>query len=191
MTDNSLKSTLRIEARRHRVRIDSALENPEEAARLFFENIAPRPGQVIGAYWPTGREFDPRPTLEKLLAAGFTCALPVMREGSKVLDFALWRDGDPLKPAVHGILQPDPKDLLSPDILIVPLLAFDRRGRRLGQGGGYYDATLADLRSRKDVLAVGMAYAAQAVLFSLPEEPHDQRLDWVITPKAAHFYGDL
>jgi 5-formyltetrahydrofolate cyclo-ligase len=61
----------------------------------------------------------------------------------------------------------------------------------LGQGGGYYDATLADLRAKKPILAVGMAYAQQAVLFNLPLEDHDQRLDWVITPQAAYFYGDL
>lgn len=177
---------LRIEARRHRARVDTALENPEEAARVFLEKISPKPGQVIAAYWPTGREFDPRPTLEKLLAAGFACALPVINEGSKILDFTRWRDGEPLTQGAHGIMQPAHGDLVSPDILIIPLLAFDRKGRRLGQGGGYYDATLAYLRARKEIVAVGMAYSAQVVLFSLPEEPHDQRLDWVITPQKAY-----
>ena len=71
----------------------------------------------------------------------------------------------------------------------MPLLAFDRRGHRLGYGEGYYDATLADLRARKKVIAVGLAYAQQAILFNLPAEDHDQPLDWIITPQIAQRYA--
>lgn len=187
----SQKHILRLEARRHRSRIDPADENTEEAARLFFEKIAPRKGQIVAAYWPLGREFDPRPVMEKVLAAGLSCALPVVKDAGKIMDFAVWRDTEALTKGPHGVMQPVARVLVEPDIIIVPLLAFDRRGARLGQGGGYYDATLADLRARKTIIAVGMAYAQQAVLFNLPLEDHDQRLDWVITPQAAYFYGDL
>ncbi|MCD8497874.1 MAG: 5-formyltetrahydrofolate cyclo-ligase [Alphaproteobacteria bacterium] len=190
MTDFQ-KDILRTEARRHRARIDPAHENTEEAARLFWDSLKPQKDQIVAAYWPKGREFDPRPAMEKLLAAGIGCALPVMREGSKVMDFVLWRDEEALAPGPYGIMQPVARNIVEPDIVIVPLLAFDRRGIRLGQGGGYYDATLEALRKKKTVIAVGMAYATQAVLFNLPREEHDQRLDWVITPQSAHFYGDL
>ena len=77
-------------------------------------------------------------------------------------------------------------DALLPDILLIPFLSFDRYGYRLGQGGGYYDATLAHLREEKDILAIGMGYAQQAVLFKLPAEDHDQKMDMVITPQNVH-----
>lgn len=186
--NSSHKDILRTEARRHRVRIDPALENPEEAARLFFEHIKPRKDQVLAAYWPMGREFDVRPTLEKALALGMACGLPVIQRDSRVLEFIRWRDGEALEKGGHGVLQPKTGEFIEPDIVIVPLLAFDRRGGRLGQGGGHYDATLADLRAKKDIVAVGMAYGAQAVLFNLPMEDHDQRLDWVITPQHAYSF---
>jgi len=74
-------------------------------------------------------------------------------------------------------------EYITPEILIVPLLAFDRKGNRLGYGGGYYDATLEHLRKDGNVIAAGFAYSQQAVLFNLPSEAHDQKLDWVITPQ--------
>ena len=89
-----------------------------------------------------------------------------------------------LEPVVHEGTQ-----WLEPDVVIVPLLAFDRRGYRLGQGGGYYDATLADLRAKKNIIAVGLAYAQQACLFNLPVEEHDQKLDWVVTPQGAQEFS--
>ncbi len=86
--------------------------------------------------------------------------------------------------ASFGVSEPEDKSsLLEPDILVIPLLAFDQRGNRMGYGQGHYDETLRLLRERKDVLAVGFAYAEQAVLLALPTEPHDQRLDMVVTPQ--------
>ncbi|MCD8494148.1 MAG: 5-formyltetrahydrofolate cyclo-ligase [Alphaproteobacteria bacterium] len=188
---DSPKDILRIEARRHRARIDPSQENPEDAARFFWETIKPQKGQIVAGYWPIGREFDPRPAMGQAMESGLSCSLPVLPETGKIMDFALWADGDALEKGPHNTLQPVKRELVMPDIVIVPLLAFDRRGVRLGQGGGYYDATLEFLRAQKAVFAVGMAYAAQAVLFNLPCEAHDQKLDWAITPQAAHFYGAL
>src|SRR6185503_17417551 len=103
-----------------------------------------------------------------------------------------WKDGDPLAEGAFGIMQPstDAPKWVDPDIVVVPLLAFDRRGYRLGYGSGYYDVTLAALRAKKKIVAVGLGYGQQAVLFNLPSEPHDEKLDWVITPQKAHSFTD-
>src|SRR5262249_41544479 len=148
---------LRHEALRHRDRIDPRSENAEHASPIFFENIKPQPGQVLALYWPKGREMDSRPILDDLLKAGFTCALPVIRKGEKEMGFSVWNESIPLVTGSFDVQQPaidDDTQWVDPDIVIVPLLAFDRHGYRLGYGGGYYDATLHALRQKKEVLAV-------------------------------------
>lgn len=185
----SPKHILRREAIRHRDMIDPGGDSAEAVTKLFMDTIAPQAGQTIALYWPKGREFDCRDLLHRLLSEGFTCALPVVREGSKELGFAAWDEATPLKEGVFGVMQPQPgpeTKWVEPDIVGVPLLAFDTRGYRLGYGGGYYDTTLERLRAKKSILAVGLAYAQQAVLFALPTDAHDQKLDWVITPMRAH-----
>ncbi len=185
------KETLRTEAIRHRDRIDLRTEDTEVARDLFFEKINPQQGQVVAAFWPKGREFNPWPVIERLLKESVTCALPIVKKDTRVLSFALWNESIELEKGPYGIQQPvqnEKTQWLEPDIVIVPFLAFDRRGGRLGYGGGYYDATLKELRAKKSVTAVGLGYAQQAVLFNLPAEEHDERLDWVITPQAAHCF---
>lgn len=181
---------MREEAKRHRARIEPGTENPEDAATLFFNHINNLDGRVVAAYWPKGDEFDTGPILEGLLERGVTCALPVVQKDSKVLKFARWDESVELKKGAYGITEPDSTEWVEPDIVIVPMLAFDWRGGRLGYGGGYYDATLADLRANKDIVAIGVAYALQACLFNVPTEEHDERLDWVITPKDARRFTD-
>ena len=185
------KYVYRIEAKRHRERMDIRDEDPEKAAENFLAAVRPRPGQIVAAYWPKGREIDTSDLMHILHEEGFQIALPVIQRGSKVLKFALWQDNDDLVKGPYDILQPSinaKTRYVFPDIVIVPMLAFDRRGHRLGYGGGYYDATLDFLRKEKQVVAVGLAYSKQAVLFNLPAEDHDQPLDWVITPKDVHCY---
>ena len=184
----NLKKTLREHAIQHRDRIDPFSEDFEHAITLFCEKLQPHAGQVVGLYWPRGREFDTRGLLEQLLKDGVTCALPVVVKGTKLLEFHAWAEGDALTENRFGIMEPAGVDVVKPDILVVPLLAFDRRGHRLGYGGGYYDATIAALRAEKPVIAAGFCYAQQAVLFNLPAEGHDVALDWVITPKLAHSF---
>ncbi len=183
----SPKAALRTEALRHRARMQA--EDPEEAVPHFFKFINPPPGAVIAGYWPKDEEFDVRPILEELLKKGFACALPVMRKDGRELRFARWNGDMKLAKGAFGIFEPpvdERTEWLEPDIVITPLLAFDRRGYRLGHGYGYYDATLKALRERKEIVAVGAGYAQQACLFYLPFEEHDERLDWVITPQGAH-----
>ncbi len=179
------KQVLRAEAKRHRARMDPASEDMDAAVSLFLDNIKPAADQVVAAYWPKGREFDTGPILEQLLGREITCALPIVQKDSRILKFACWDESIELKKGTFGIMEPDSESWIEPDIVIVPMLAFDRRGGRLGYGGGYYDATLKALREKKDIIAVGVAYAQQACLFSLPLEPHDERLDWIITPQDA------
>lgn len=189
------KETLRAEAIRHRNMINPTVddENPEKACELFFEYIKPQKGQVISLYWPMGREFDTRPLIDTLLNEGFTCALPVVLPDTLELGFVRWNETIALVPGPMKSSQPEineDTEWVEPDIIGTPLLAFDRKGHRIGYGGGYYDATIGALRNRKDVLAVGVAYAKQAVIFNLPVEDHDQRLDWIITPQKAHCFTD-
>jgi 5-formyltetrahydrofolate cyclo-ligase len=188
------KESLRHEAILHRDRIDPGSENFDSATALFFEHIHPANDQIIALYWAKGREFNTDAIHERLLKEKFSCALPVVREGTKELGFALWKDGEALAEGAFGIRQPvvDAKTIwVDPDIIIVPLLAFDRRGYRLGYGSGYYDVTLRALRNKKKIIVVGLGYGQQAVLFNLPSEPHDEKLDWVITPQKAHRFADL
>ena len=139
------------------------------------------PEAAVSAYWPKGAEIDPRPTIAALQDRGHEVGLPVMDGGDRPLVFRRWRQGEPLHPVGYGLLEPGADaPVLTPRLLLVPLLAFDRRGVRLGYGGGYYDRTLADLRARGSAVAVGLAYSVQ----ELPEVPHhqaDQRMDWVVT----------
>lgn len=182
------KDSLRHEALLHRDRIDPRSEDTEAATTHFFNALNVQTAHIVSLYWPRGREFDPRGIMERLLNEGIACALPVIEKGKKELRFAVWKDGDPLAKGPLGILQPvvdEKTKWIDPDIVVVPLLAFDRSGGRIGYGGGYYDTTLRALRARKSIVAVGVGYGQQAVLFKLPQEPHDEKLDWMITPQKA------
>lgn len=188
----SEKETIRKEAIRHRERIDAFSEDLDNISTLFFDKISPEQNKIVGLYWAKGREFDPAGILEELLKQDISCALPVIQKDNRVLSFARWDESIDLKRGPMGVMQPEVNDKtqwVEPDILIVPMLAFDRHGHRIGYGGGYYDATIHELRKKKDVIAVGVAYSQQAVLFNLPREPHDEKLDWIITTQEARHFG--
>jgi 5-formyltetrahydrofolate cyclo-ligase len=182
----SLKKALRDEALAHRAGLASSLAaNSRRMAENFLKSIPVPKGAVVSAYVAIGDEADPAPLIAALRARGHGVALPrVVRKGEK-LAFHLYEPGAALVPGVFGLSQPAPDwPEAVPDVLVVPLLAFDKRGNRLGYGAGFYDRTLADLRSRKNVLAVGYALAGQEA----PEVPHhagDQPLDWVVTEEGA------
>lgn len=187
------KDTLREQARKHRDMIDPGSEDSDEIIPLFYDKIGPEADQVIALYWPKGREFDPRGLLLDLLRKGYTCALPVMTDKEeRVLEFARWTESTPLVDAHYGLKQPhisDQNAFVRPSIVCVPFLAFDRRGYRLGYGGGHYDATITALRENgKPLQAIGLGYAQQGVIFNLPTEDHDVPLDWIITPRGAFQY---
>jgi len=179
------KQLLRVQALKHRSMSDLRAEDPIDAAALFFEHIKPADHHVIAGYYPKGREFDALHILETWVEQGGKACLPKIIDKRKILEFYEWTPDTEMVKGRFDILEPDGGDPLEPDIILVPLLAFDRKGGRLGYGGGYYDATLADLRARKNIVAVGAGFSAQAVLFTLPIEEHDQPLDWILTPQTA------
>ena len=179
------KAQLRSEALVRRKAITAA-EAAVLRAHLAREGMAllrGRPAGIASLYWPILAEADPRALLEALANAGIATALPVTVSRAAPLLFRLWKPGDPLVPGQMRI--PEPAAHLPechPDILFIPLAAFDRRGYRIGYGAGHYDRALASLRANKPVLAVGIAYATQEVP-EVPAEPHDQRLDFVLTER--------
>jgi 5-formyltetrahydrofolate cyclo-ligase len=136
----------------------------------------PPPGAVVSGFWPIGREIDIRPLLVALHERGHPIVLPVTPKRGNPLSFRLWRPGDVLEPERFGTFRPVGEPAV-PDFLLVPLLAFDRRGYRLGYGAGFYDRTLAGLPGR---YALGVAYAAQEVA-EVPAGPSDVALDAVAT----------
>jgi 5-formyltetrahydrofolate cyclo-ligase len=145
---------------------------------------------IVSAFSPLAEEFRVWPLLRRLAAEDLQLAMPVMQGKGRPLLFRAWKPGDAMDRAVWGIAEPKPDQaVLEPDILLVPLLAFDRRGWRLGYGGGYYDQTLRALRARKSIVAVGLAHDAQEV-DAVPHLDYDQRLDWVLRPAGALRCGD-
>jgi 5-formyltetrahydrofolate cyclo-ligase len=139
-------------------------------------------GPIVSGFAAIRDEIDPAPLMIWLQAEGFRLALPVMQGKGKPLLMRAWAPGDAMNPAAWGIAEPlGDKAAVEPDVVLVPLLAFDSRGYRLGYGGGFYDRTLQRLRKLKPVVAVGLAYDEQRV-DAVPVESYDQRLDWVLTP---------
>ncbi|MCS6854831.1 MAG: 5-formyltetrahydrofolate cyclo-ligase [Elioraea sp.] len=146
-----------------------------------LETLRPQPGAVVAGFWPLPGEIDPRPLMVALAGRGHRLALPVTGPRGTPLSFRLFRFGDPLFPGPFGTREPGPQArTIDPDWVLVPLLAFDRTGNRIGHGAGYYDATLAALRTRRRIVALGIAFAAQEVE-RVPASEGDERLDAVAT----------
>jgi 5-formyltetrahydrofolate cyclo-ligase len=141
------------------------------------------PGTVVSGFSPLKNEISPLPLLRRLADSGASLALPVVIGRGQPLLMRAWSFGAPLASGVWGIREP-PADApeLNPDILIVPLLAFDRRGHRIGYGAGYYDMTIARLRAMKPVTAIGIAFGSQEIA-AVPATPRDARLDLVLTER--------
>lgn len=168
---------------------EAAAADPEFAERfaaLVLEQAPPPRGALVAGFWPMGPEIDVRPLLKALEARGHALALPVTPKRGRPLLFRRWRWGEPLGRGPIGTRQPEAGETVRPDFLLVPLLAFDRAGRRLGYGGGYYDRTLAALAGAE---ALGCAYAAQEMR-EVPAGPEDARLRRVATEKGVVACGD-
>jgi len=165
---------------RRRAGFDPAA-GPRLAAQIATLGSFP-PGGAVSAFHPTGEEIDVLPALAWFAAQGHPTALPVVPGRGKPLRFRAWKPGDPLVRGVLDIPVPDPAaPEIAPEILLVPLLAFDRAGFRLGYGGGYYDRTLAELRAgHRFVLAIGVGFACQEIA-DVPHDATDARLDALAT----------
>jgi 5-formyltetrahydrofolate cyclo-ligase len=144
-----------------------------------------KPGAIVCGYSPIRGEIDPVPLMKNLAAHGVQLALPAVTARGKSLVFRAWSPSDRLMLGSLGILEPSPAAAeLVPDIMLVPLAAFDRAGHRIGYGAGHYDVTLAHLRKGKAITAIGLAFAVQKIK-AVPMQPHDVALDYVLTEKHA------
>ena len=162
------------------------IEAPARLAEAMLAQHAPPKGAIIAGYWPMGDEMDPRPLMLALASRGHAMALPVTPPRGQPLAFHAWAPSAALRPGPLGTSEPVAGEELRPDVLLVPLLAFDRAGRRLGYGGGYYDRTLAALPAAK---AIGIAYAGQEMA-EVPAGPQDMRLPLVATEDSVIICGD-
>ena len=182
------KAALRTRARANRAAIlhSTRSDLARIVAEHFFRAVTLKPGEIVAGYWRIKDEMDVQPILVRLMDTFQPVCLPVVRGDEEPLELRLWEQGAPLYEAGFGTLAPSelaPK--VEPDVILMPLLGFDKRGTRLGYGGGYYDRTLERLSKRPRL--VGVAYAAQE-LEDIPREAHDIPLDTVITEKGARHF---
>ncbi|WMT89456.1 5-formyltetrahydrofolate cyclo-ligase [Pelagibacterium sp. H642] len=183
------KAQLRTEALARREAVPQAdrADAAKAAAQHFLEGVPLQDGQIVALYWPIRDEIDCKPLLTKLVDSGQPVALPVVLGEDLPLELRLWEDGQPLYPSGFGTLAPaETAPVVTPDIVVIPLLGFDKSGTRLGYGKGYYDRTLAAI-GRKPLL-VGYAFAGQELDF-IPREAHDLPLDLLVTETGLRRFG--
>jgi len=188
MTQSAAIDTVKAAVRREAIVRRDAIPSDEReaaaqtiAARPFPVSVPP--GVTVSGFIPLKNEIDIRPLLRKLAQAGARLALPVVVARGEPLIMRAWEFGAPLKAGGWGISEPPPHAAeVLPDILLVPLLAFDRAGNRIGYGAGYFDITIRSLRAQKPVTAIGIAFAAQEIA-QVPTTQRDARLDLVLTER--------
>lgn len=185
MTD---KMALRLEAAARRAAACAAVDQHPAVERLDDE-LKPFAGHPVSFYMAMRDEIDPRPAMVRAVLRG-PVLLPVTRRGQPLL-FRRWQPGTPMVRDRLGVEHPDDgQETGTPDVVVVPLLAFDAAGHRLGYGGGYYDRTLAALRTERPITAIGFAFSAQEV-GRLPAEATDQALDAVVTEREVRWFRGL
>ncbi len=181
------KSVIRQQALEGRADTHKALGGSAAQAILdhFLADVPRTSGASVAGYFPIRSEADPVPLMAELATLGHTCALPRVMTSESPLRFFRWAPGSETEEGAFGTRVPLKKsEEILPDILLVPLVAFDLVGGRLGYGGGFYDRTLRGLRAKRTCVAVGIAYSAQE-RDSLPHDVYDEPLDWVVTEKGS------
>jgi 5-formyltetrahydrofolate cyclo-ligase len=187
MTTDADKRALRVRMRGVRRRLFEDL--PDAAERAVKQLPLTRFSRftIVAGYWAQESEMNPRPLLEAILRSEpgkMRAALPVAVDRKSALTFRLWRPDERLVPDAYGIPSPPPAaEAVLPNLVITPLLAFDRKGGRLGQGGGHYDRTIKNLKAQRAVFVLGLAFSGQEVK-SVPTGPYDQKLDAILTETA-------
>ena len=135
----------------------------------------------IGGYYPVNFEVDDLALLRKFENNGFNISLPVIKKDFQ-MDFYKWSFSESLKVNKYGIPEPDAKNIVYPDIMLIPLVAFDKNLNRLGYGGGYYDRLIIKLSKKKKIMKIGLALPIQEI-DKVPTNVYDQKLDYVVTNK--------
>jgi 5-formyltetrahydrofolate cyclo-ligase len=180
--EQSEKDILRVAALARRDAL--SVQEHASAALAIAAHVPPlgiTPSTVVAGYAPIRSEIDPVQVMQTFAARGAALALPAISTRNAALVFRQWTPGDALVRGMFSISEPEAAALeVNPDIVLVPLAAFDRAGHRVGYGGGYYDRTLARLRQLKPITAIGLAFAAQEIP-QVPALSHDVRLDFVLT----------
>jgi 5-formyltetrahydrofolate cyclo-ligase len=188
MVDRPTPESLKPELRQAALARRDALPADERAQAAADIGARPLPiavaaPTVVSGFCPMRSEIDPAPLMRQLAGRGATLALPLVQGRGSPLVFRAYAFGDPLKSGTWGIQEPlSEAALVAPDLLIVPLAAFDRCGHRIGYGAGYYDLTLRQLRARKSIVAIGLGFSVQEIS-TVPATPHDERLDLVLTER--------
>jgi 5-formyltetrahydrofolate cyclo-ligase len=180
---SDLKRALRDEAKaRRKLAHDAHGASANAALRAHGLDFLSLPSRaIVSGFFAIRDEINPLPLMLSLHLAGHRLALPAMLGKGKPLIMRAWAPGQPLAETTWGIQEPlGDATMVEPDVVLVPLLAFDGQGYRLGYGGGFYDRTLAGLRAKKTITAVGLAYDEQKV-DALPHDSYDERIDWVLT----------
>lgn len=167
----------RLIALRQALPADERRRAGERIAAGLRDLIAGRAG-VLGVYWPFRAEFDPRPLIDWALAEGRRVALPVVVDKKGPLEYRAWRPGEKLVDGVWNIPVPEKREIVTPAVVLAPLVGFDAACYRLGYGGGYFDRTLAALSPR--AWAIGVGFAAQE-LPSIHPQPFDVPMDAIVT----------
>ena len=137
--------------------------------------------KIIGGYYPVNFEIDDLTLLRKFKKNKFNISLPVTKKNFQ-MDFYLWSFSEPLKINEYGIPEPESKNLVYPDVLLIPLVAFDKNLNRLGYGGGYYDRLIEKLSKKKNIIKIGLAFSIQEI-DKVPINMYDQKLDYIVTNK--------
>ncbi|MBI1215316.1 MAG: 5-formyltetrahydrofolate cyclo-ligase [Alphaproteobacteria bacterium] len=189
-TGHQSKDQLRQDAYEKRLQLSEA-QRAQASAQMtenFLKNVRlPEKGAVVSGYMPFNAEIDVRPLMTHLQGEGYTCVIPHVRKDLTQLDFRTWRPDAPLQRNIYGIEEADPdnSEILLPDLMIVPLVAFDARGNRMGYGSGQFDRSFAELTKVKKFFAVGVAYDSQRYE-DVPIDAHDHPLDMVVTDTAVY-----
>ena len=137
--------------------------------------------KIIGGYYPVNFEVDDLELLKKFEKNKFDISLPVIKKNFK-MDFYKWSFSDPLKINRYGIPEPDTTNIVCPDVMLVPLVAFDKDLNRLGYGGGYYDRLIEKISKKKKIIKIGLALSVQKI-DKVPINIHDKKLDYIVTNK--------
>ena len=135
--------------------------------------------KIIGGYYPVNFEIDDLILLKKFKKNKFNISLPVIKKNFQ-MDFYAWSFSEPLKINKYGIPEPEIKNIVYPDILLIPLVAFDKNLNRLGYGGGYYDRLIEKLSKKKNIIKIGLALSMQKI-DKVPINAYDQKLDYIVT----------